>query len=172
MGQANKREVKDHRLEARIKLVAENLPDVDGDQAITSFQKLGDGIPRVKNRVSKDRISSSISTPIPAQRQEEKNDEYIDKAIALEIGQWLEFLDESNKKIRVKLSWKSRATSTYVFVNQKGLKVMEKSLQEFAAELRDEKIRVTENLSSPLMDRALSSLMEKLQDPKCETVIG
>ncbi len=170
--QANKRQVKDPRSEARIDLGAENLLDVAGDQAITSFQKPGDGIKGTESRVPKDRISASKSIPIPAQRQKEAYDEYIDKAIALEIGQWLEIVGENNEKTRVKLSWKSRATSTYVFVNQKGIKVMEKPLQEFAAELCDGKILIIENPDSPLMDRALSSLMETLQDPECKTVNG
>ena len=172
IGQANKRQVKDPQLETQINLVADNLPDVDDEQAITSSQKLGSGMPTTTNRVLNGGISSSISVPISVQKPEQGYDENIDKAIALEIGQWLELVGENKEKIRVKLSWKSRATSTYVFVNQKGVKVMEKPLQEVAAELRDGKILIIENSDTPLMDRALTSLLETLQDPKCKTVNG
>ncbi len=172
VSQENNREVKDPHLEAQIDLVAGNLPDVDGDQAVGSYQKLGDGIPKPKNRISSDSVSPLTNVWMPTHRKEEVHDENIDKAIALEVGQWLEILGENNEKNRVKLSWKSRATSTYVFVNQKGIKVMEKPLQEFAAELRKGKIRIIENADSPLMDRALSSLMETLQDPKSKHAHG
>ena len=57
-------------------------------------------------------------------------DEFTRQAQELEIGTWLEMQDGSLKN-RVKLSWKSKVTDTYIFVNRKGMKAMELTRNNF-----------------------------------------
>ena len=94
------------------------------------------------------------------------DDDFMDKAIALEVGQWFE-IDRDDKATRLKLSWKSQVTSMYVFVDRKGAKVLELSRQGVAAELRRGTIRAIEEVTMPLMDRALAAMMTTLKvNPK------
>jgi hypothetical protein len=91
-------------------------------------------------------------------------DEYLFKARDLEVGEWIEFKD-GKKRIRGKLSWKSQVTSTYVFVNRKGAKVLEIALNDLVRKMSDNSARVIENADTPLMDRAFGALMNKLRIP-------
>lgn len=103
---------------------------------------------------------------IEEQRLETITDQYMEEAEAINLGQWLELQDESGKTFRAKLSWKSKVTSLYVFVNRKGAKVAEKTLVEFAEELRQNRVRIIEDTENPLMDRALAALMATLRKPQ------
>jgi hypothetical protein len=91
-------------------------------------------------------------------------DEHLLKARDLEVGAWIEVKD-GKKRIRGKLSWKSQVTSTYVFVNRKGAKVLEIALDDLAKGMSDSSIRVLEDADTPLMDRALGALLNKLRAP-------
>lgn len=95
-------------------------------------------------------------------------DECLAKAHALESGQWVEF-SENDKRIRAKLSWKSQTTTTHVFVNRKGTKVLEISLAELAGRFAANSVRVVEGGATPLMDRALQALMNTLRGPMEES---
>lgn len=108
----------------------------------------------------------------PVKKEAPQDDEFMDKAAALEVGQWME-IERDGSSARLKLSWKSQVTSMYVFVDRKGAKVLELSLQGVAAELRRSTIRVIEGGDMPLMDRALAAMMTTLKaDPKAsESVI-
>ena len=87
-------------------------------------------------------------------------DEFVEQAEALEVGQWLSFKNEKGEFSRVKLSWKSPMTSLCVFVNKKGVKAKETSIQDLASEFRRGAAIVLESPSVPVMDRALSAMMK------------
>ena len=91
------------------------------------------------------------------------SDEFLECAKSLEIGQWVEFCSPDGNKIKGKLSWKSPITSIFVFVNRRGVKIAEKSLHGFAAELRRDTALILEETQVPLLDRALSAMMHTLQ---------
>jgi hypothetical protein len=96
-------------------------------------------------------------------------DEVLSKAHALATGQWVEFI-ENGKRVRAKLSWKSQTTSTHVFVNRKGVKVMELSLAELAGRFAKGTARIVEGATVPLMDRALDALINTLKGTIPESV--
>lgn len=87
----------------------------------------------------------------------------------LNVGDWMEFVDDDGRTWRAKLSWKSPATSLCVFVNRRGVKVLELKVNELVARLREGKARVIEDTSTPLMDRALSFLTQSLKNPFAKT---
>jgi len=106
-----------------------------------------------------------VSKAIPAGLQNGDEDGFVGQAGLLEIGQWVEFTEGQHKSRRAKLSWKSRASGLYVFVNAKGAKLLEMRLADLACCLRLGKARIIEDASIPLMDRAISRLMRSLENP-------
>jgi hypothetical protein len=90
-------------------------------------------------------------------------DEYSRMAKELEPGSWLEMAD-GNTKIRVKLSWKSKVTDTYIFVNRKGMKAKELTSAGLAKQLREGKAKTVEVSSTPIMDRALDAMLSALKN--------
>jgi hypothetical protein len=56
-----------------------------------------------------------------------------------------------------------------VFVNRRGVKVLELKVNELASRLREGKARIIEEANSPLMDRALSFLTQSLKNPFTKT---
>ncbi|MEW8564091.1 MAG: DUF1631 family protein, partial [Candidatus Thiodiazotropha sp.] len=77
-------------------------------------------------------------------------------------GDWIEIIDGSSK-VRVKLSWKSKVTDTYIFVNRKGMKAMELTTQGLARRLREGTAKKVELSAKPIMDRALDAMLSALK---------
>jgi hypothetical protein len=92
----------------------------------------------------------------------QENDEFTQQAIDLETGEWLEVIEGSSKS-RVKLSWKSNVTDTYIFVNRKGMKAMELTTSGLARRLRDGSAKKVELSTTPIMDRALDAMLDALK---------
>lgn len=85
---------------------------------------------------------------------------------ALKVGAWIEFVDETGTRERAKLSWISPISGKYLFVNLRGLKVADRSLQQLAAEVHDGRALVLEEV--PLFDRALDAIVERLKQAQAE----
>ncbi len=93
---------------------------------------------------------------------EMQDDEFQKRALALDVGNWFEWRD-GGKVLRGKLSWRSEATDRCVFVNRKGMKVAEMTVADIAALLRSDSGRVLEDVNKPLMDRALTAMLDALR---------
>jgi hypothetical protein len=94
----------------------------------------------------------------------EAADDCFEKAKALKIGDWIEYL-EGEKTLRARLSWRSPVTSLCVFVNQRGMKLAEMKANELAMRIRQGTVQLIEDASIPLTDRAVSALMDSLRNP-------
>jgi hypothetical protein len=81
----------------------------------------------------------------------------------LKVGQWLDW-QQDDAWVRGKLSWRSEVTNNCIFVNRKGMKLAEMSVNEVAALFRASQARVLEDLNTPLMDRALNAMVDALKD--------
>jgi hypothetical protein len=90
-------------------------------------------------------------------------DEHYARAEALQVGQWLEW-ERADTRVRGKLSWRSQVSKTCIFVNRKGMKVAEMTVNDIAILLRNDKARLLEDLNTPLMDRALHAMVDALRD--------
>ncbi|MEJ2396029.1 MAG: DUF1631 domain-containing protein [Candidatus Thiodiazotropha sp.] len=90
-------------------------------------------------------------------------DEAAQEARDLEIGVWLEMQDGSVKN-RVKLSWKSKVTDTYIFVNRKGMKAMELTTAGLAKRFRDGTVTRVDISETPIIDRALDAMLTALKN--------
>ncbi len=91
----------------------------------------------------------------------EDSDEFATIASDLEIGAWVEFEREDSTIQVARLSWKSKVTGNFVFVNRQGHKVRNLSYGGFANELRSGRARCIE--SSSVFDRAIYTIMSKIQ---------
>jgi hypothetical protein len=107
--------------------------------------------------------SSSYLAESEAASSETTDDEYTRKAAKLVVGHWLEISNGPNKS-RVKLSWKSNVSDAYIFVNRKGMKCLELTLQGLAKRLREGSARLVELPKEPLMDRALDAMLVALKN--------
>ncbi|HKJ09083.1 MAG TPA: DUF1631 domain-containing protein [Gammaproteobacteria bacterium] len=92
---------------------------------------------------------------------EQADDDYLEQACNLAVGSWVEFLEEDGSTSRVRLTWISRVTGTYLFTNRKGLKARDMTLHGLAAELRRGSATPLEDV--PLLDRAVGNLMDGLR---------
>ena len=91
---------------------------------------------------------------------EQIDDEYLELARHLEMGNWVEFKDDKGNVRRAKLAWKSELLGEYTFLNWKFDVVADKSLIELAEDLRQGQAKVVDEV--PLMDRALSAVVSNL----------
>ncbi len=88
-------------------------------------------------------------------------DEYTDFVSGLKVGVWVEFLLENLKTVRGKLAWKSEVLGEYTFVDRMYKVVADKSTQELAADFRNMRASVVEEV--PLLDRALDAVVKGLK---------
>ncbi|MCB1801706.1 MAG: DUF1631 domain-containing protein [Gammaproteobacteria bacterium] len=95
--------------------------------------------------------------------EEAIEDQFLDRARAIDVGQWIEW-QTADGPVRGKLSWRSSVTDNCIFVNRKGMKVAEMHLHELAALFRDGRGQVLDDLNTPLMDRALDAMLGALRD--------
>lgn len=93
--------------------------------------------------------------------EELRRDEAALQAQELEAGAWLDIQDGAVKS-RVKLSWKSKVTDTYIFVNRKGMKAMELTAAGLAKRLREGSATLVEVSETPIIDRALEAMLTAL----------
>lgn len=94
------------------------------------------------------------------------DDVYFKQAKELETGAWVEFLadenDELAENVRAKLSWVSPISHKLLFVNARGVKVTDKSIDELAHDLREKIATVLQQI--PLFDRAMSAIAKQVSD--------
>ena len=87
-----------------------------------------------------------------------KAEESLHEALA---GSWFEFKDDEGQPIRAKLSWARPVGSKYLFVDQNGETIADKTLKELAAEVKAGKAIILESI--PLFERALGAIADRLQ---------
>ena len=94
--------------------------------------------------------------------------DYIRKAEELPLHTWLSYADHKTGKVtRCKLATRIEQTDTYVFVNRFGFKALEKQRKDFAVDLQAGRAAILD--SGQLFDRALSTVLGKLNNPTAVT---
>jgi hypothetical protein len=96
--------------------------------------------------------SESVTAPSP---------EFIEKISALGEGVWVELTKDDGDKVRCKLAAIIEPGDRYVFVNRRGMKVLEKSKIALAAALKDRKLTILEE--AQVFDRALQAVIGNLR---------
>lgn len=82
----------------------------------------------------------------------------------LPFGTWFEFtLNQQGEKVRRRLSWFSTVTGHALFVNHRGQKVGEHTLEGLAKAMAQGQVKVVEEEKGTLIDRAWSTVMNALR---------
>ena len=93
-----------------------------------------------------------------------KEQQMFEKIKQLPFGTWFEFtINQQGEKVRRKLSWFSPVTSKCLFVNARGAKAEERSLEQLARDLVRGNAAIWEQEDLSLIDRAWRSIKETLK---------
>jgi hypothetical protein len=93
-------------------------------------------------------------------------DAWLEMARTLKAGTWMEFVKDDGTRERAKLLWISTIRALYLFVNRNGVKIAEKTANELAAELKEQRAVILEQVA--LVDRALDAIVKRLREPAGE----
>ncbi|MDT8388462.1 MAG: DUF1631 domain-containing protein [Thiogranum sp.] len=83
---------------------------------------------------------------------------YLQQVKAMKPGIWLEFIGSHGQTSRVKLSWISPITGTFLFTDRQGLKAGNYTTDELVTMLNARLARIID--TAPLMDRAVSTALQ------------
>ena len=112
--------------------------------------------------VGKAAAESSTEAPATPLTAEEK--EMVQRIRTLPFGTWFEFVtNQQGSVVRRKLAWFSTVTGRCLFVNQRGARSEEKTIEQLARDLVRGQIRLFKQESGNLIDRAWKAIMSKLQ---------
>ena len=89
-----------------------------------------------------------------------QEDNFLEQALNMEIGDWVEFDNFNSEPQVARLSWKSNVTEKLVFVNRQGHKVKNLSISDLAKSFRTGSAKPIE--SSSVFDRAIFTIMSKM----------
>lgn len=82
----------------------------------------------------------------------------------LPFGSWFEFItNQQGATVRRKLAWFSTVTGRCLFVNQRGARADEKTMEQLARDLVRGQVRIYNAESENLVDRAWKAIMSTLQ---------
>ena len=90
-----------------------------------------------------------------------RSDVYQETINNLPIGSWLEFTEENNNKLRLKLAWKNKQSTEYSFVDRSGTIVAETAISQLASDFRDGHIHIID--TSPITERAFNLIRRTLK---------
>lgn len=136
-----------------------------GEEAVTSTEIA------IKLK-SKQRLGEDGTAPVPAAAQKRKKGFPPDSAEAraverlktLPFGTWFEFrTNQQGDKVRRKLAWFSTLTGHCLFVNQRGVRVDEKNLEQLARDLTSGQAWIVEPETETLVDRAWKAIVSSLK---------
>ena len=87
----------------------------------------------------------------------------LDQIKHLPFGTWFEFRSEKGEKVRRRLSWFSTVTGHVLFVNHRGQKVGEHTLEGLAKAMVTGEVKLAEEEKGTLIDRAWGAVMNALR---------
>jgi len=106
-----------------------------------------------------DSAKAEQSTPLTSEEKE-----MIQRIRTLPFGTWFEFVtNQQGSAVRRKLAWFSTVTGRCLFVNQRGARADEKTIEQLARDLIRGQVRIYKQESENLIDRAWKAIMGKLQ---------
>jgi hypothetical protein len=88
----------------------------------------------------------------------------LERLRTLPFGTWFEFTtNQQGAKVRRKLAWFSTLTGRCLFVNQRGTRTDEKTLEQLARDMARKQVRIWAEESDSLIDRAWKAIMGSLK---------
>jgi hypothetical protein len=149
---------------AHIRVITDTAPSSTQVQEPDSNNSPHTIIP-TENRVSAvaTQKGSAQRTDVHQGAPDTTDDLKLDQVRRLKTGTWMDFRDsKGGTSTRAKLSWISPITNTYLFTDCKGMKAGNYSIEELARLMQISRARVARE-ETPLMDRAVSAVLDSLQ---------
>lgn len=117
---------------------------------------------RQRSRLGEDNAAAQPRAPLPP--RDEAEQACFERLRALPFGTWFEFVqNQQGDAVRRRLSWFSPVTDNALFVNQRGQRVAEHSLDALARMLARGQARVVEQERNRLVDRAWHAALGALR---------
>lgn len=106
-------------------------------------------------------IVETEAPPSPLTAEEQKMMQHVR---TLPFGTWFEFVtNQQGDSVRRKLAWFSTVTGRCLFVNQRGARADERTMEQLARDLVRGQVRVFNATPDKLIDRAWKAIMNTLQ---------
>ncbi len=104
-------------------------------------------------------VEAEVATALTAEEQK-----MLANVRTLPFGTWFEFVtNQQGDVVRRKLAWFSTVTGRCLFVNQRGARADERTMEQLARDLVRGQVRVQKAASENLIDRAWKAIMSTLQ---------
>ncbi|MDR2871795.1 MAG: DUF1631 domain-containing protein [Xanthomonadaceae bacterium] len=118
---------------------------------------------RLKSRAQADSGTETKKTVLPPRNSKEQA--CYEQLITLPFGTWFEFvLNQQGDVRRQRLSWYSPLTGNTLFINQRGQRIVEQSLDHVARLMARDQARVVTEDKSRLIDRAWQATLRTLRN--------
>ncbi|MAZ65491.1 MAG: hypothetical protein CMF25_00060 [Kangiellaceae bacterium] len=105
---------------------------------------------------------AKIKVPPPKELSGQEWNTWLQQASRLEVGDWVQVRGQNNDVQKSKLIWFSETRDQYIFVNGRGIKVADISLEELALQLFQSSTSVMDMPDMPLVDRASYPMLQKM----------
>ena len=111
------------------------------------------------------RPGEPATPPAPATPLSAEEKDMVQRIRTLPFGTWFEFVtNQQGKTVRRKLAWFSTVTGRCLFVNQRGARADEKTIDQLARDLVRGQVRLEQRESESFIDRAWKAIKQKLLD--------
>ncbi|MBD3647588.1 MAG: DUF1631 family protein, partial [Pseudomonadales bacterium] len=88
---------------------------------------------------------------------------WLGRASRLHVGEWLEIKGQAEPEIAI-VAWTSDDNSSLVFVNRRGIKTHDLTVEDVAMRLMDSTARILEESDIPLTDRASHRMLQNMHN--------
>ncbi|MGE3391742.1 MAG: DUF1631 domain-containing protein [Gammaproteobacteria bacterium] len=99
----------------------------------------------------------------PEPEEEVPEDEFLEKVMELDLGDWVEFTLDDESSVRARFTWISPATGRYLFTDRQGRKAFDLTLAALCERFRAGKALRFAGQPDPLFERAINELMERME---------
>ena len=88
----------------------------------------------------------------------------VERARRIQVGEWLATSDREGRPLILSVAFVGDEASSFVLVNRKGVKTIERTLKEMADDLHQGRITLLDDYDLPLMERASQRMLENMHN--------
>ena len=88
----------------------------------------------------------------------------LERARRIQVGEWLAASDRQGRPIILSVAFVGDEAASFVLVNRKGVKTLERTLKEMAEDLHQGNITLLDDYDLPLMERASQRMLENMHN--------
>jgi hypothetical protein len=126
--------------------------------ALKSKTRLGGDTASVR-KLAEEKAGATIATPLTSAEKE-----MVKRIRTLPFGTWFDFVtNQQGNTVRRKLAWFSTVTGRCLFVNQRGARSEERSIEQLAKDLVSGQVLLHKEETGNFIDRAWKAIMGTLQ---------